>query len=185
MSILGNLKVGICNAWLGVLLIMLSSWIVLCTDKKARRRLSDTSWCNSKEKRLVWSGTFVLFAILIFSIFVPLKLNSNWFYTGIVIFLIGYICLVISYLNYVQTSGNKSKTKGFYNISRNPIYFFTSISLLGISIASASLPMLILVIIHFIISHYVILAEERHFLKIYKNTYKKYMDRVPRYLLFF
>jgi protein-S-isoprenylcysteine O-methyltransferase Ste14 len=45
--------------------------------------------------------------------------------------------------------------------------------------------MLILVIIHFIISHYVILAEERHFLKIYKNTYKKYMDRVPRYLLFF
>ena len=185
MYIFGNLKAGFLNAWLGVLLIFLASWTILATDKKARRRLSSTSWCSPREKKLVWSGTFLLFVIFVFSIFVPLQLNTNWFYIGIAIFLVGYICLVISYFNYIKTAGDKSKTKGFYNISRNPIYLFTSVALLGISIASASLIMLILVIIHFIISHFVILAEERHFLHIYKNTYKKYMKRVRRYFLFF
>ena len=88
MYLFGNLKAGFLNAWLGVLLIFLASWTILATDKKARRRLSNTSWCSPREKKLVWSGTFLLFVILVFSIFVPLQLNTNWFYIDPILSLI-------------------------------------------------------------------------------------------------
>lgn len=184
MPLVPVIKVGLYNAWLGTFLMIFTGWILLLQNKKAKKRLSDISWCSKKEKRLVWSGTLLLFIILIYSIWVPLKLGTTWFHVGLVIFLMGYISLIMSYLNYMNSSGNKSRTKGFYNISRNPIYLFTSITLLGVSIASASWIMLLLVVVHFIISHFVILSEERYFLKIYGKTYSKYTQRVRRYFLF-
>lgn len=185
MSLIPILKIGLFNAWLGTCLMTISVWVLLLKNKKARKRLSDISWCSPNEKKFVWSGTVILFTMIIYSIWTPLNLGTNWFLIGSIIFLLSYISLVISYLNYMNSAANKSRVVGFYNISRNPIYFFTSITLLGISIASASWVMLILVIIHFIISHFVILAEERHFLKVYGKPYSKYIERVRRYFLFF
>lgn len=184
MQLVPVIKIGLYNAWLGTLLMISAGWILLLKNKKARKRLSSTSWCSAKEKTLVWSGTSIMFIILIYSIWVPLKLGNTWFYVGLVIFLLGYISLIISYLNYMDSSGNKSRMTGFYNISRNPIYLFTSITLTGVSIASASWIMFLLIIVYSILSHFVILSEERYFLKIYGKTYSKYAQRVRRYFLF-
>ena len=67
MYIFGNLKAGFLNACWEFLLIFLR--VGLSHDKKARRRLS-TLLVQSPGKKVSLVGTFLIFVILVFSIFV-------------------------------------------------------------------------------------------------------------------
>lgn len=96
---------------------------------------------------------------LIYS-FVPLKLGTMWFYTGLVIYVAGFVPLIIAYFNNAATPSSEPVVKGVYKISRNPLYFFTALALLGVSIASASLLMMTLIILYSIFQHFIILGEE-------------------------
>jgi protein-S-isoprenylcysteine O-methyltransferase Ste14 len=119
---------------------------------------------------------------MLYSIVVPLKLGTMWFYTGLVIYVAGFVPLIIAYFNNAATPSSEPVVKGVYKISRNPLYFFTALALLGVSIASASLLMMTLIILYSIFQHFIILGEERFCLETYGEAYRRYMERVPRYL---
>jgi protein-S-isoprenylcysteine O-methyltransferase Ste14 len=68
---------------------------------------------------------------------------------------------------------------------RLPIYFFTSITFIGISIASASWIMLLMLVLYSFIDLKIILAEEQYLLKTYGESYREYKEKVPRYFIFF
>jgi len=68
-----------------------------------------------------------------------------------------------------------------YNFSRNPTYFFGLVAILGITIATKSLVLLILLAAQFWLTHKVILQEEEFLTKRYKNQFKKYAKKVSRY----
>ena len=181
ISLVPDFEIGLWNAWLLAVPTILIGWIFAMINREAGKRAMDTSWYTSKEKILM--GLCVPFYIVMFySIFVPLKLGTICFYIGLVVYILGFILLIISYFNFAASPLNIPVVKGIYKISRNPLYFFTAIVLLGASIASASWLMISLIVLWLIPQHFIILAEERHCLEKYGNAYREYMDRTPRYM---
>ena len=67
------------------------------------------------EKRIFNFSMLVFFFALIYSIFLPLKLGTIWFYVGLPITLIGLVVLTICMVNYAATPWEEPITKGIYN----------------------------------------------------------------------
>lgn len=179
-----ELKIGLFNAWIGsaITIIIMGAGFA---NKEAAKRLGDTSWYTAKTKIIATVNMIFSYGTMILSIWVPLKTGTPWFYVGLIIFIIGMITYLIANHNYVTTPGDEAIVKGMYRISRNPLYAFFGIMLLGITIASASLPLLILWILNIIFTQLIILEEEGYCLKTYGDSYQEYMQRVPRWLLIF
>jgi len=119
---------------------------------------------------------------IIYSVFVPLKLEMIWFTVGLIIFIFGFIAQINSYVIYRTAPLNEPVMNDVYKISRNPQYFFNIIAFLGVAIAGMSWLMALFVIMYAIPQHLVILREEQFCLEKYGNTYRKYMNRTPRYV---
>ena len=185
MSLIPDFKIGWFNAWLGIIPVILSMIILLISKKEAAKRAVDISAYNIKEKTQTLMSTFIFFGAVLYSVFLPLKLGTRWFYIGLIIYTLGSIPYFVSTINFASTPSNEPIVKGIYKISRNPMYFFSALILLGMSIASASWLMIVFVIFYAAISHFTVLAEERYCSHRYGESYRKYMETVPRYFLFF
>lgn len=184
MAFFTELHIGLANAWIGSLLVFLTLMRDFST-KDLGKRLTDISWHNSWDKKIAIFSLIAMYTMMIFTIWVPLKLGTIWFYVGSSLFVIGFICRAIASRNYASTPKNEAVQKGLYSISRNPLYVSFSLMFLGLVIASLSLPLLLIWIIYNICTHLVILSEERYCLETYKESYQKYKQKVPRYFLFF
>lgn len=185
MSLIPDFKIGWCNAWIGIIPVILSMIILLIFKKEAAKRAVDISAYNIKEKTLTLVSTFIFFGAVLYSVFSPLKLGTRWFYMGLIIYTLGSVPYFISTINFASTPSREPIVKGIYKISRNPMYFFSALTLLGIGIACASWLMIVLVIFYTAINHFTVLAEEKYCSDKYGESYRKYMENVPRYLLFF
>ena len=74
-------------------------------------------------------------------------------------------------------------TTGLYRLVRNPMYVSALIALLGWSIWSPSLPMLVALFLFFSAAHlFVTLYEEPHLRKTFGLVYEDYLKRVPCWL---
>ena len=73
--------------------------------------------------------------------------------------------------------------RGVYRLSRNPMYFFYEVGALAVCIASASLWLLLATIPLILVTHGVILGEERYCMTTYGEDYARYKARTPRYFL--
>ena len=119
-------------------------------------------------------------ASFIYSVFLPLKLGTVWFYAGLSVYSVGMIFLIIAQYNYVSAPEDKLLTSGVYRISRNPMWFGFFLILFGIGIACASWIYLLCAMVFLILQHILVVAEERWCLEKYGDTYKDYMHRTPR-----
>ena len=182
MSLTPEFGIGLWNAWLGVVPILLPIWILMIVNREFARRIADTSGYTAKDKTMAGLSMLAYYAVILYSIVVPLKLGTMWFYIGLGVYLLVLIPVFVTYFPFTATPVNEPAVKGVYRISRNPMYFFTALALLGISIASASWLMLLLVILYCIPQHFVVLAEERVCLEKYGDPYREYMNRTPRYI---
>ena len=103
------------------------------------KRVPAASWRLSKTKlSFCLFSKFMHFAAVIYSVFLPLKLGTIWFYVGLPITLIGLIALSYALVNWANTPAGKPVTRGLYRYSRHPLYVTEVLGLLGVSIASAS-----------------------------------------------
>lgn len=187
MSLVPQFQIGLFNAWLLVIPVWLSSWIIfMIAGKDVVKRISDTSWCTSKDKVAGAVSMVIYYGLIIYSIGVPLMPpESVWFIIGMIIFILGTIPFLIACSNFAATPLDEPIVRGVYKISRNPLFFFTAVYLLGASVASASWLMILLLILYNIFQHFLALGEERHCLKTYGESFNEYMKKVPRYFLFF
>lgn len=185
MSFFTTLKLSLFGAWIPVLLLMIILMVMMSIVKEGGKRAVDTSWYTKKEKACA-NWTFILQgAMILLGIFLPLKTGTFWFTVGLVIYIIGALMMVWAFLSYGKAPLDKTVTGGIYRISRNPMYTFYSICIIGTIIASASLWLLILFIPFVLATHRVILGEERYCAETYGEPYMKYKKSTPRYLLFF
>jgi protein-S-isoprenylcysteine O-methyltransferase Ste14 len=181
MSLIPEFELGLWNAWIFMvpsLLLMLFS-LRLFIEKRAPAtgmRLSKTklSFCLFSK--------FIYFAAVIYSVFLPLKLGTIWFYVGLPITLIGLIGNMITVVNWVNTPAGEPVTRGLYRFSRHPIYLTEVLLLLGVSIASASWVFLLFPIIVGVGAVYFIKIEEAQCIGHYGNAYREYMNRTPRWI---
>jgi protein-S-isoprenylcysteine O-methyltransferase Ste14 len=151
-------------------------------DKEVLKKLGADRSLSDDEKTLLNIYSLLFFAIIACSIFLPLRLGTVWFYVGLIIYLLGVIIETIAMLNFFTTAVDKPVNKGIYRFSRNPMYFGMFLIFLGTSIACVSLIFLMLTTVFIILSHIVVVYEERFCLQKYGNSYREYLNRIPRWI---
>lgn len=183
MSLTPEFEIGLWNAWIPILFFNLFMMIFSrFVSKKGFIRGADKSWIGKKEKPVMMFSFLSWCAILIFSVWVPLKIGTAQFYAGMIVYIIGLLLCTIAGINFVTAPLNKPVTQSVYKLSRHPVYFLNYVCILGVSVSSASWMLFVLLAIYSIINHFVIIAEEKHCLKKYGESYREYMNRTPRYI---
>ena len=136
---------------------------------------------DKTEKRFNTSASLLLYSMMVLSILIPLKVNSPWLYTGIAIYIVGWVIFVIAIINAARTPPGEMFSKGIYRYSRHPLYLAFILILMGTSIASASWVFLILSAIYCNMMAWQAQAEELVCINSFGNLYRDYMAKTPRW----
>ena len=186
MSLMPAFEIGVWNAWILMLYYPLHPVIMLLIDKLVGTggmfQKMGSSPYNKKGKLSFISANVLSFVLLLYSLFLPLRLGSAWFYTGIAIYLFGLFMFISAIVNIATTPLGEPFVKGLYRYSRHPMIFFSYFTFIGVGIATASWLFLLLSIIVIILFAIYVIAEERGCCEQYGNTYREYMDRTPRWI---
>ena len=140
MSFMPELKVGLWNAWIFMLPVLLTFpfFIRFANRRVIPSREQEFKNFSKVNKTLFCSSKYIIFIAAIYSIFLPLKLRTIWFYVGIPIALFGLISMVIVMINWANSPPTEPIRKGLYRYSRHPMYVTYFLVFLGTSIATAS-----------------------------------------------
>jgi len=117
-----------------------------------------------------------------YSIFLPLKLGTIWFYAGLAIFLTGLAVLAVATVNFARTPMDVPVTRGMYHYSRHPLYLASLLIYLSVGIASASWVFVLLFVVQSVSIRIAAVGEERFCLDKYSDAYREYMNKTPRWL---
>ena len=184
MSLIPAFEIGVWNAWIFMIWLLVPFFLEpLNIIPKGREGGSDfTVEFNKIQKGSLLSLHIIYLLLVIYSIFVPLKLGSVWFYAGLPIYLLGLISYAMVFVGFATTPPDKLVTKGIYRYSRNPMQLSVILLLIGVGIAAASWVFLLFSIVYMLIPLLWVEAEEHHLLKIYGDAYREYTGRTPRWI---
>jgi protein-S-isoprenylcysteine O-methyltransferase Ste14 len=186
MEIIPALKLGWLNGWILLLIeYLIQGFFLLIFPKAVVTRLFDRSGWSLKQRIFLVSGKVFSLACLALIIFTPLKINSSIFIVGLILYATGLAGLVVAMLNFKDTPLDQPVTKGVYKISRHPQSVAIFVFILGICVAIGSWVALFMLMMSKILQHFSILAEEEVCLQRYGESYRTFMEKVPRYFLFF
>jgi len=148
MSLIPEFELGLWNAWILVLLMFFIviglSFLIIrlffngTKSQESYRRHSTTPQLSRLEKKLSHLSTVTLLTTLGYSVFLPLKLGTGWFYAGLFVYLLGMIFGFIAMINFAAAPLDKPATEGVYRFSRHPMYFSMFLMFIGIGIACFS-----------------------------------------------
>ena len=191
MSLIPAFELGLWNAWIFILLHQGGTSILLqlmySRDvwkdvwnvwKKAPTDISS----NKTDRILEYSVYLVFFAVVGYSVFLPLKLDTVWFYVGLPIYLLGVIIDFLAGVGWATNPLDKPITTGIYSISRHPMDFGNIVAIVGTGIACASWVFLLLGIVGITLMNMSAVQEESFCLQKFGNAYQEYMNRTPRWI---
>jgi protein-S-isoprenylcysteine O-methyltransferase Ste14 len=181
MSAVPVFEIGLWNAWIFMLIYFLPTPILMRVHKGVfEESLKSYGGAQKKANYVMW----VLWALAsIYSIFLPLRLGTIWFYIGLPIALIGTITYIIVIVSFFITPLSKEPmTTGLYRYSRHPAYITQLIMFIGIGIASASWLFLLLTIAYTALQLIYAGTEEQMCLENYGNAYREYMNKTPKWI---
>ena len=179
-----NISIGLDYAWWfpAIYLIITIAMMVIYgkgfTKKFFRLPGSKFKW----KIPTILSSTVFSRGIMAYAIFLPIQLDTVWFWIGISIFSISIILSTLSMINFARTPMDLPVTKGIYRISRHPVQVFAIIMLIGIGLVTVSWLIMVLSLLLAIISYPTFLIQERSCIETYDNSYRKYMDRTPMWI---
>jgi len=185
MSLIPEFQLGLWNAWIFTLSFLLLFIVFEISDRLRGKKGSsrpDKPPFHEKEEKLYGISQLAIWASNIYSVVLPLELNTAWFYAGLSIFLFGMVFTFLAGTSLDATPMDRPATEGLYRISRNPIYLGCFLIYTGIGIACASWLFLLLTSIWIILYAVLIAPEERWCLEKYGDAYQEYMDSTPRWI---
>ena len=191
MSLIPAFDIGLWNAWIFELCVLLPLPILLLIGKRRASRSekgadskSELDYMTKAERRLFGFSRLVMFLPVIYSIFLPLRLGTTWFYVGLPITLVGLIMLLAVWVKFATAIvDDELITTGLYRYSRHPMYISWFLMNIGLGIACASWLFLLLSIASMLFAHIRFAGfEERLCLEKYGDAYRGYMDGTPRWL---
>jgi protein-S-isoprenylcysteine O-methyltransferase Ste14 len=181
MPLIPAFELGLWNAWIFMVPSLLLMLLSLCLFKEKRAPATGMRLSKTKLSFCLLSK-FIYFAAVIYSVFLPLKLGTIWFYAGLLITLIGLVGSMMTVVNWASTPAGKPVTTGLYRFSRHPIYLTEVLLLLGVSMASTSWVFLLFPLIVGVGAVYFIKIEEAQCIGHYGNAYREYMNKTPRWI---
>ena len=184
MSLIPAFEVGLWNAWTLMLYEVLTiPFFFRIAKKRGAQSPTNALASLSRPKRLAFVASKVIyFPAAVYSIFLPLKLGTVWFYVGLPIALAGLIAGTIVLVNWAKAPLDKPVTGGLYRYSRHPMYITSFFFFLGVSLATASWVFLVFTIVINVASLYSSRLEEQGCLEQYGDAYRDYMKQTPRWL---
>jgi protein-S-isoprenylcysteine O-methyltransferase Ste14 len=181
-----HLEMGWLNGWILLLIeFIIQGSLLLIFPKDVVARLFDRSGWTRKQRLFIVIGKVFSLVCLVLIILTSLKINSPLFIPGLALYVLGIAGLVVSMYNFRDTPLDQPVTRGLYRYSRHPQIVSLFFMLLGICLAIGSIPVLIALLLSKVFQHISILAEEEVCHKQYGESYRAFMERVPRYFLFF
>jgi protein-S-isoprenylcysteine O-methyltransferase Ste14 len=184
MSLIPAFEIGLWNAWILTVVDALTIPIFLRIVKNRQSPSPEKAMAGmSRVEQIILYASKVMFVpVLIYSIFVPLKLGTMWFYAGLAIFLIGLAVLTAATVNFATTAMDVPITKGIYHYSRHPLYLASLLIYFSVGIASASWVFLSFFVVQSVFIRIAAVGEERYCLDKYGDAYREYMNRTPRWI---
>ena len=183
MSLIPGFELGLWNGWiLSAIFLFVNYLVMFIAPKENIKEMMDQVKHAKKKKKLINILSMIMYiGIMACSIFVPLKLGSIWFYVGLALFVLGMSFTIPETQLFFRKKG-QLLTKGFYRISRHPIYVMVGIAWIGMAVATASWLLFALIVFYMIVLHFLILAEEHICLEKYSDAYREYMNKTSRYI---
>jgi protein-S-isoprenylcysteine O-methyltransferase Ste14 len=182
MSLTPAFDIGVWNAWIFMAYLLLSFIpFFYIAIKKNAPSVKETG-LSRIPMMFATSSKILLLPAMIYSIFLPMKLSTAWFYTGLPITLIGLMAYTIVLVNWATTPVDSEVSRGLYRYSRHPMYVTMFVFFLGLGILTASWVMLLLFVI-FVVGCVVYAdVEEQSCIEKWGEAYRKYISRTPRWL---
>lgn len=186
MSWKPTFEIGLWNAWILMLFMVLHPLIMKLVDSAVgtgsiNKKMGEVPVAEGK-KRPFPIPTLLLTLLFAYSIFLPLKLGSIWFYAGFTIYLVGAAMFLNAIITAAKTPLGQIFTSGIYRYSRHPLYLAFLIIFVGISVATASWLFLLLSLGWMIFPISQVNMEEQGCLETFGTEYQEYMNRTPKWL---
>jgi protein-S-isoprenylcysteine O-methyltransferase Ste14 len=182
MSAIPAFEIGVWNAWIFMSCILLSFVYFTYVAIKHGAPSREGSELSKSGMTFAALSKLILIPVLVYSIFLPLKLGTIWFYTGLPITLIGLISCTVVPINWANTPHNELVSGGLYHYSRHPMYMAMFVFFIGLGIATASWIILLCAILLMVGCVAFAKAEEQGCIDKYGNAYREYMNRTPRWI---
>jgi protein-S-isoprenylcysteine O-methyltransferase Ste14 len=178
------LELGWLNGWilLGPFYAVFGLLILIFPREVVKRLYHKSGWSRGQRMMSV-TTKLVAFIFLTLIFFTPLRTGTGILVAGMILYSLGFVLMVVALINFRDTPMGEPVVGGVYRISRNPQWVAIVMVMLGIAIAVGSWTALILVVVTMVAGHFRILAEEKVCLDQYGESYWRYMERAPRYLL--
>ena len=187
MELFPALELGFYNGWILFLILAVSEGLMFVIfPREVVSRLTDfdrSKWSIAQRISFATGKKFSLICIILIA-FTPLKMGTLGCGIGVTVFVLGLVGLAASVITFRSAPSDRPVTVGPYRFSRHPqqVSLFTIFT--GISIAIGSWIALLVLLISRIMNSAGDSAEEQACLDFYGESYKEYMEQVPRYLLF-
>lgn len=137
---------------------------------------------TKKENRLTYSVFLPMVISFVYAVFLPLRLDTIWLYSGLIIYLFGIVFAIVAIQNFTTSPKDKVITKGLYRFTRNPMYVGMVLLQTGLGLACSSWLYLLLTVALVILLNANSSAEERYCIYMYGDDYKKYKNSTPRWI---
>jgi len=188
MKILPEFRLGIVNGWIPLGLYFLALILSILPYSQEARIWLFQNPVNRGQKILLFIrrlGQFSMMAYILMMIFTPLNFHLFVFLLGVLIFFSGLFLEISALRSFRMAPVGQPVVVGPYRISRNPQWVGLFLVLLGSAVAAGIWLFIVMVLVVGVIYHIQILDEEASCIQKFGETYRSYMERIPRYFLFF
>ena len=188
MELIPEFKIGWLNGWISLVIYFVSLIRSVSLYSKESRQWLFNNPKDESNKALLFIrllGQLLMIIYIVMMIFTPIQINHPAFLIGAALYALGFILEMSALHHFRITRINEPVEGGPYRISRNPQWVGLFLVLLGSAIAVRIWLYIGMVIGVGFIYHIQILDEEKLCLAMYGESYRAYMMKVPRYLLFF
>ena len=181
MTLIPAFEIGVWNAWIFMVYHLLPMPLLMLIYGELMREAFKP---RSEIERKLYPGMWIIWiAAVIYSIFLPLRVGTMWFYVGLPISVIGLIAYTAVQVSFITTPMEKEPlVRGLYRYSRHPMYITQFVMFTGVGIACASWVFLLFSVVYTIFSLIIAIPEERQCLEKYGDAYLEYMNRTPRWI---
>jgi protein-S-isoprenylcysteine O-methyltransferase Ste14 len=186
MELIPTLEIGWLNGWIPLgLLVLMEGLLLKVFPKDVVTRLFDRSRWNRRQVVFTVIGKLFSLACLVLIVFTPLKAGTIAFVVGMVLYALGLVGLVVAIFDFRNTPVGQPVARGLYTVSRHPQIVMLFVLFFGMCLVIGSWLTLLTLLMSRLLQHFGILAEEEACLEQYGDAYRAYMERVPRYFVFF
>ena len=189
MSIVPALQFGLWNAWIFMVLLYAAAFVPLIIgNQKVEKRMAGEP-TGSELTRVTKITNIITHLVImpftmIFSILLPLKLGTWWFYAGLLIYLLGLIFVLLYSISFATAPLGEPICTGIYAISRHPQYLGFFLAYAGTALACTSWIFLLCALVWIVAWGFGVGEEEKILLEKYGEPYQQYMNRTPRWIGF-